>query len=54
MSVKQISPEQANELMHGADDVVYIDVRTEPEFDNGHPPGAINIPVVFPNPAGDR
>ena len=52
MSVKQISPEQANELMHGAGDVVYIDVRSEPEFDNGHPPGAINIPVLFPNPAG--
>ena len=54
MSVKQISPEQANELMHGEGEMVYIDVRTEGEFENGHPPGAINIPVLSPNPAGDQ
>ena len=32
-------------------DVVYIDVRTEREFANGHPAGAVNIPVAFPDPA---
>ena len=31
--------------------VVYIDVRTEREFANGHPQGAVNIPVAFPDPA---
>jgi len=29
----------------------YVDVRTEPEFVNGHPAGAVNVPVVFPDPA---
>jgi rhodanese-related sulfurtransferase len=29
----------------------YIDVRTEPEFTAGHPVGAVNVPVVFPDPA---
>jgi len=28
-------------------DSVYLDVRTETEFAQGHPAGAINIPVVF-------
>jgi len=31
--------------------VVYIDVRSEREFANGHPAGAVNIPVAFPDPA---
>jgi rhodanese-related sulfurtransferase len=30
---------------------VYIDVRTEGEFAKGHPEGAVNIPVAFPDPA---
>ena len=29
---------------------VYLDVRTEEEFDAGHPEGAINIPVGLANP----
>src|SRR5262245_9264104 len=50
MSVKQISPQQANEILEEHSDAAYIDVRTEPEFQNGHPPKAVNIPVVFPDP----
>ena len=50
MSLKQITVEQARLVMEDDAEVVYIDVRTPPEFDRGHPPGAINIPVVFPNP----
>jgi rhodanese-related sulfurtransferase len=49
--VKQISAEQAREAMTSGGDTVYIDVRTAGEFAKGHPPNAINIPVVFPNPA---
>jgi rhodanese-related sulfurtransferase len=51
MSVRQINPEQARELLQKEPDCAYIDVRTEGEFANGHVPGAVNIPVVFPNPA---
>jgi rhodanese-related sulfurtransferase len=51
MSVKQINPEQTNEILQRESQSVYIDVRTENEFANGHVPGSVNIPVVFPNPA---
>ncbi len=51
MSVQQINPLQANEILETQADAVYIDVRTEPEFQNGHPAKAINIPVVLPDPA---
>ena len=51
MSLKQVSSQEANTLMEGEDGALYIDVRTESEFENGHPPNAINIPVVFPDPA---
>lgn len=51
MSVKQISAEKAHEVMNGGGQAVYIDVRTPGEFAKGHPPSAINVPVVFPNPA---
>jgi rhodanese-related sulfurtransferase len=51
MAVKEITPQQAHDLLAASPDAVYIDVRTEREFVNGHPQGAINIPVAFPDPA---
>ena len=51
MSIKEIIPPQAHEILSADSSVVYIDVRTEREFANGHPQGAINIPVAFPDPA---
>lgn len=54
MSVKQITVEEAHQALNGGSGVVYIDVRTPGEFDQGHPPGAINIPVVYPDPATRR
>lgn len=54
MSVKQITVEGAHQALSEGSGVVYIDVRTPGEFDQGHPPGAINIPVVFPDPATRR
>ncbi|HHO51487.1 MAG TPA: rhodanese-like domain-containing protein [Deltaproteobacteria bacterium] len=30
----------------------YIDVRTEQEFAQGHPEGAVNVPIFFMGPAG--
>jgi len=38
--------------MENDDDVVYLDVRTEDEYDQGHPAGAYNVPVVLFDPAG--
>ena len=51
MAVKEITPQQAHDLLAASLDAVYIDVRTEREFANGHPQGAVNIPVAFPDPA---
>ena len=51
MAVKEITPNQAHDLLTANSDAVYIDVRTEGEFANGHPQGAVNIPVAFPDPA---
>ena len=43
MAVKEIMPQQAHEILTGDPSAVYIDVRTEREFVNGHPPGAVNV-----------
>jgi rhodanese-related sulfurtransferase len=51
MAIQQITPQEAHALMAQDKDIVYLDVRTVPEYDAGHPPAALNIPVVFPNPA---
>ena len=51
MAIKEITPPQAHEVLSADPNAVYIDVRTEREFANGHPQGAVNIPVAFPDPA---
>ncbi|MGH7793734.1 MAG: rhodanese-like domain-containing protein [Candidatus Binatia bacterium] len=51
MAIKEITPQQAHDLLTANPDIVYIDVRTEREFANGHPQAAVNVPVAFPDPA---
>src|SRR5258708_35527021 len=51
MAIKEITPQQAHDILTKDSSVVYIDVRTEREFANGHPAGAVNIPVAFPDPS---
>lgn len=51
MSIKEITPQQAHDVLSADPSTVYIDVRTEREFAAGHPQGAVNIPVAFPDPA---
>ena len=43
-SYKQISQEQAKEMMEKDDGLVIVDVRRQDEYDAGHIPGAILIP----------
>lgn len=50
MPVKEITPQQTHDLMRQEPDCVYIDVRTTHEFCAGHPEGAVNIPIAFPDP----
>ncbi len=47
MPINQVEPPQAHEILKKNPDALYLDVRTEDEFANGHPDGAVNIPVVF-------
>ena len=51
MSIQQVNAEQAHALMTQDPSIIYLDVRTVPEFEAGHPPAALNIPVVVPDPA---
>lgn len=41
---RQISQEEAKEMM-GAGDAVVLDVREQSEYDEGHIPGAVLLPV---------
>jgi rhodanese-related sulfurtransferase len=50
MAIKQISVQEAHDLLEKDAGRVYIDVRTVREFAAGHPQGAVNIPVAFPDP----
>ena len=54
MEPERIDVKQAREIMEADKDAVYIDVRTEEEFAEGHPEGAINIPIGTPNPLMQR
>src|SRR5215470_5161956 len=47
MAVKQITPPQAYDLMQQDAAIIYLDVRTEPEFTAGHPQKGVNIPAFF-------
>jgi rhodanese-related sulfurtransferase len=49
--VKRVSPQEAKELID-QQGYVYVDVRSIPEFDAGHPTGAYNIPLNHMGPAG--
>jgi len=53
MSIKQIEADDAYDLIQDDDSVIYLDVRTEEEFNQGCPEGAILIPLVF-NENGNR
>jgi rhodanese-related sulfurtransferase len=47
MPIKQLQPPQAYESLKSNPGAIYLDVRTESEFAQGHPAGAFNVPVVF-------
>lgn len=50
MAIKSVTPEEAAALL--ADGYVYVDVRSEPEFEAGHVPGALNVPLLHQGPGG--
>lgn len=44
--MKEVSPQEAYEIMQTDPEYKYLDVRSVPEFEAGHPEGAINIPLM--------
>ncbi|HJQ71760.1 MAG TPA: rhodanese-like domain-containing protein [Blastocatellia bacterium] len=44
--MKEVSPQEAHDLMKQDPDYIYLDVRSVMEFEAGHPEGAINIPLM--------
>ncbi len=48
--LKRVSPEDAKELLDQG--YTYVDVRSEPEFEAGHVPGALNVPLLHKGPQG--
>jgi rhodanese-related sulfurtransferase len=51
MNIGQLTPPEAYAALQKDPNAVYLDVRTEAEFEAGHPAGARNVPVVFFDPA---
>jgi rhodanese-related sulfurtransferase len=47
---KRVSPREAHELM--GQGYVYVDVRSTPEFTEGHPAGAVLVPFAEMGPTG--
>lgn len=47
MDIPQTTPPEAYALLQERPDAVYLDVRTAPEFEAGHAPGARHVPVMF-------
>jgi rhodanese-related sulfurtransferase len=50
VATRSVSPEEAAALL--AEGYVYVDVRSEPEFEAGHVPGAFNVPLLHQGPGG--
>jgi len=50
MAIKQTNSSDAHARLQADATVVYLDVRTESEFERGHAPNAINVPIVFLDP----
>jgi rhodanese-related sulfurtransferase len=50
MAVRRVTPQEAKGLMD--EGYVYVDVRSIPEFEKGHPQGAYNVPLLHMGPGG--
>jgi rhodanese-related sulfurtransferase len=48
--ITRISPKEASDKL--AEGWTYVDVRTVEEFEAGHPPGAVNVPIALAAPGG--
>ena len=44
--MKELNAQEAYDLMQADPEYIYLDVRSVPEFEAGHPTRAINIPIM--------
>jgi rhodanese-related sulfurtransferase len=44
--MKSISPQEAKTLLENGSGAIYLDVRSQAEFAQGHAPGAWNVPIL--------
>ena len=49
MTIKHITVQQAHQEQGSG--ATYLDVRSIPEFEQGHPEGAFNVPLMHADPA---
>jgi len=52
MSFDELEPKDAHERLTSADGAIFLDVRSVPEFEQGHPHGAWNVPLLHLTAAG--
>jgi rhodanese-related sulfurtransferase len=53
MPLRRVAPEDALDLVQ-KQGFAYLDVRSVPEFEQGHPEGAYNVPIVHMGPTGSQ
>lgn len=51
MALRRVKPEEAKRMMD-EEGFVYLDVRSVPEFEQGHPTGAYNVPLMHMSSVG--
>lgn len=52
--MRELDPNSAAAEMKSDPAVIYVDVRTQGEYDQGHPDGAWNLPILFVGMLGMR
>ncbi len=45
--IQELAPDQCHDLRETDPSIVHLDVRTPEEFAQGHPAGALNVPIFF-------
>jgi len=49
--IPQVGPKEAQRLVDGHG-YVHVDVRSQREYEAGHPTGSLNVPIMFAAPRG--
>ena len=51
MSIREMAPVDVAARLESDQEAIYLDVRSEHEFEQGHPEGALNIPIFHFDPS---